>query len=139
MTPSCSGCHSPNCQHVRLWRKKLAEEDTKETEVVNEDDPKDNSLNNDRPSAHYLDRDVQYGYNKKDIFFPFNRCENQIKILNDRLEPGYSFPDELYPPFDPEKTCKHKQKFQETLIFASRTDLAVWRSSTSLYQSLQTT
>ena len=122
MTPSCSGCHSPNCQHIRLWRKKLVEEDTQEKGVVTpDDDPKDNSLNNNRPVAHYLDRETQYGFNYKEIMFPFNRCENQKEILKSRSEPGYSFPTELFPPFDPEKTCKHNNYFTDSLKFATST------------------
>ena len=66
-----------------------------------------------------LDREIQYGYNYKDILLPFNRCETQMKILDSRKEPGYSFLSELYPPFDEEKRCKHNNTFSETLSLAS--------------------
>ena len=57
LTPSCSGCHSPNCHHIRIWRKKLDEGKSQEKEVVNNDTDSDN-----RPPAHYLDREIQYGH-----------------------------------------------------------------------------
>jgi hypothetical protein len=44
------------------------------------------------------------------ISYPLNKIQQE---LHDRYESGTAFPDHLIPPYQPEKTCIHGNKFNE--------------------------
>ena len=105
-TPTCSGCHSVNCQCLKIWKKKLESESSKKGS-----DDQDDEKVNDEQTVHYTDQDVRYGYNVSPILFPLNRCPNQRAILEARdTSQQINIPSEIHPSYE-EKKCQHNNLF----------------------------
>ena len=112
--PRCSKCVSDACKCIQYYNKYCKDISIQsDTSSDSTDSKSSTSKSTDDNNHHWSDRDSNMGYNFAQIKYPLYSDPSQSEMIDLRKSPSFSFPSELYPPFDPSIKCKHGHQFIE--------------------------
>ena len=101
--PRCSECSSIGCKCFQIYSSFLKNSSIASS-TSSTDTGQDESYE-DIDEPHYEDHEKPYGYNRKDILYPLYRDPEQLKMIKERKQSSFTFPNELFLPFDENVKC----------------------------------
>ena len=134
--PFCSVCTGRKCRHFSLLAASQSESGVRNTRLIDDlesyypkyDKEEEDIEYNDhyliKPPRHV--RGYLYGYNFKDVVFPFSDSSSQQQVWMQRMNGVINLPDQLVPVYNSDLRCKHDNSFDSKELYLEAKNLCLY-------------